>query len=329
MADSTGYGVYGAGIYGAEPDVVDTPPTPSQPTPADPDWNPASPGLALIGTNGDVIPLKVTDDDYIALQGATGFGIPPKVLTMYEGASDGGNVRYVRTGARDIDLPVGIVGASRGEVWERQRRFASALRVRRGKPPARLQFVLETGEIYETVVYYVSGAETQITSESGTATYARWPITLRCPDPYWTSTVETLVKIGAGGAQRGLLPHLTALQLTPAQVLGSVALHNTGDVDADLVWEIRGPGGPFTATSDTGLSFTIEDTLVDGETITVDTKTADVRDQTGRNRYTGLALAPKLFKLPDGTTTVQINLGGASAASLVTVRFRVRREVMY
>lgn len=330
-----GSGIFGAGIFGAPVDDTPTPatpapPTPTPPHPANPDWKASDPGLAIIGTNGDVIMLRVDGRDFGALRGATGFGIPPKVLTIFEGAADGGTFRYVRTGPRDIDLPIGIFGRSRGEIAERQRRLAAALRVRPGLPPARLQFALETGEVYETAAYYVSGAETQITDSDGTAMFARWPITLRCPDPFWTSTVETAFQLGNRNAEvRSLIAGLGRLQLTTSQVLGDVQLNNPGDVPADVVWTITGPGGPFTATSSTGESFTITDVLAAGESITIDTKTGAVTDQTGANRYTSLGNAPKLFKLPDGQTIVRITLAGASPQSTVVGRFRARREVVY
>jgi hypothetical protein len=332
MADVIGTGVYGAGIYGA--DLISTPnptpdPVPVPDGPADPDWVPTDPGLSIIGTNGDVILIRLTDEDFTALQGSSGIGIPPKVLTIFEGAADGGTVRYTRTGVRDIDLVVGIFGATRGEVGERQRRLSSALRVRKNNPPARLRFTLETGEVYETVVYYVSGAETSI-GDTGTAQFSKWQLTLQAPDPYWTSTAQTSFTVGnAGAGTRGLLPNLTRLQLTSSQVLGSVLINNPGDVESDVRWEITGPGGPFVATCSTGERFTIRDVLGPGEQRIIDTKTATVVDETGANQYSGLGPAPKLFKLPDGKSTVLITLDGATDASSVIGRFYARREVVY
>jgi hypothetical protein len=298
------------------------------PGPVDPVLVSNSSPLTLIGSNGDIIPLQLTATDYAALDGASGFGIPPKALTVAEGAGDGGVVRYTRATVRDIDIPVGIFGTSRGEVLDRQRRLASALRVRPGRPPVLLQYTLESGDVYQIPVWYVTGAETQIGAD-GRGYFCRWVLTLRCPDPFWTSVQETpFLVIAPGATTRGLLPKLARLQLSESSVLGAVEISNPGDVPADLTWEITGPGGPFTATAETGESFTINE-IGDGETITVDTRTGAVTDQVGANRYATLGPAPKLFRLPEGTTTVEILLQDATISSRVVGRYRARREVVY
>jgi hypothetical protein len=196
------------------------------PGPVDPVLVSNSSPLTLIGSNGDIIRLQLTATDYAALDGASGFGIPPKALTVAEGAGDGGVVRYTRATVRDPRPGPETV------------------------PPPRRHH------------------------------------------------------------------------------LGAVEISNPGDVPADLTWEITGPGGPFTATAETGESFTINE-IGDGETITVDTRTGAVTDQVGANRYATLGPAPKLFRLPEGTTTVEILLQDATISSRVVGRYRARREVVY
>lgn len=318
-----GEGLYGADwLGGADPNTI-------TPIPPDPDIGRAlghSP-LTIVGSNGDTIPLDLTEADYTALDGATGFGIAPKVLTLIEGAGDGAVVRYVRTGPRDIDVPIGIFGDSRGQVHAKQRRLANAVRTQYDRPSPMLLYTLQDGSVYRMPFTYVSGAETAI-GVNGRDYFTRWLLTMRCPQPFWSSIQEATFLVGAT-SHRGLLPHLARLQVSASQVMGSVDIYNPGDLPAPITWEITGPGGPFTAVSETGESFTLETVLAPGETILVDSSTGTVVDGTGANRYADLGPAPKLFSLPDGTTTVQIVLQGATTASRVVGRYRARLEVVY
>lgn len=286
--------------------------------------------LSLFGTNGDVIDFHRWVGDFIGLTGARGFGVPPQVLTMLEGAGDGATVRNVRAGARDLDLPIGIFGENRGDILEKQRRLRAALRwdPASGEPPAQLRFRLFGGEVFEIGVHYVAGAETQI-GETGTDYYCRWLLTLRCPDPYWVALDEISFRLRSGSGGRGLLPRLANLRVSSSQVLGSVTVNNPGDVPAPIKWIVTGPGGPFSAVSSLGETLTFDTTLGSGEVITIDGETALVTDQTGENRYGELGDAPKLFSAQPGISTIDVLLPSATADSRVVGLFRPRRELVY
>src|SRR5690606_8584778 len=119
------------------------------------------------------------------LTGARGIGMPPVSISMIEGAGDGGIVRFVRRNARDVDVPLLLVGQNREEIRQIQSRIAAALRFTSQDTMPRLQYRLLNGALYEVRVAYVTGAQTQLGIEQGGDTYCRWLLTLRAPQPYW------------------------------------------------------------------------------------------------------------------------------------------------
>lgn len=286
--------------------------------------------ISLVGANDDRIAIDPLGDDYQALSEARGFGISPTSLTFLEGAGDGSVFRFSRRGARDIDLPIGIVGATRGEVEDRQSRLASALRFapEEHAHAPRLEFTRDDGSVFGLEVHYVAGAETQYES-AYTDTYCRWLLTLRCPDPYWTAVDELSFTLKAAGAARSLLPRLAKLQVSSSQVLGSVTVDNPGTVRTPLLWEVRGPGTSFTATAPGGQSFTLNASLSAGDVRFVDTASASVTDAAGVNRYTELGTAPKLFSLPPGRSSLSVLMTGATSESQVIGRYRPKRELVF
>ena len=281
----------------------------------------------LTGINGDVLELGEYSGTYRRLQGARGFGIPPTQLDLVEGAGDGARFRFSRKGPRDLDLPLLIVGNSRAEVHAAQRRLSNVLRDRPGQAPAKLSFIAGSGAEYTIDVHYVAGAETQI-GESGSETHTRWLLTLRCPDPFWTARDASSIPPLRVSSGRRLRPKLGNLRVNSSQVLGNVLIENPGDVDAHLTWVLTGPATSFSATRQDGKAFVLG-VIVGGETITLDTKTGKVTDQTGANRYALLGSAPKLFTLPGGSSIVAVTMVGATTASLVQAFYRPRLEVMY
>lgn len=281
----------------------------------------------LEGSNGDRIDIGDVSGPVRRLPGIRGFGIPPKVLGFVEGAGDGAFPRYTRTGPREVDLPLILLGLSSAEVRSLQTRIASALRPR-GAVTAWLVVEPDDGIQYRLGVYYAAGAETSIGSEAG-VDWCRWVLTLRCPDPFWAERNARQVTVTAGNSGRGLLPRLSRLQISSSQIFGSVIVENPGDVDSFVDWSIRGPASSFTAELN-GEGFELG-AIDAGETITISTSQAGVSvvDQTGANRYAMLSAAPRFFRLPGGRSTVSMLLGDATEDSLVAMLYRPRYEVMF
>lgn len=276
----------------------------------------------LDGTNGDSIQLD--DGELFQLtNGFRGTGITPSDLRVTQSASDGATWRSTRKQSRDFDVPLVVFGSSRSDLEARLRRLARALSDRHGQPT--LRAVYPNGEEWTIKVNFVAGAETTY-GDDGTNLFARWPMTWQAPDPYWVSNQIVSFAVGSSGGQ-GLLPELDELNVSSSQALGTVTLENPGDVDSYPVWTLE---GPFTQVEITagGIGFTYEETLVEGESVVIDTKAATVLSGS-TNKYGFLGAAPKLFHIPAGTSEVSLVATGADPATRIAGYFNPRREVLY
>lgn len=288
--------------------------------------------LNLIGSNGDTIRLDGSDG-FVLERGFRGAGLVPADVRVQDSAGDGAVWRSSRRTSRELDLPILVAGSDREQVQGKLRRLAAVLSDR--IQPPRLQAVYSDGEgPFDLVVHYTAGGETTFGEEAG-ATFCRWPITVTAPDPYWVSQDSESSFLGSSPDVRGLLPRLHNLPVKSSQVIGEFTVENRGDVDSFPVWTFRGPIDEVTVTSAQGQSFSYVDAIGDGETITIDTLNATVVDQDGVNKYASLGASPKLFAIPAGVSTVNVEALGTVPASagvagtLITCSYRPRREVIY
>lgn len=280
--------------------------------------------LSLLGSNGDVIALD-NNDDFVAMTGLMGLGIPSTQLRIDNSAGDGGTWRSTRRGVRTIDMPLAVFGSDRGDVESKLRRVANALNDRIGTP--KLLATYSDGTAYDIEVHYSGGAETTFGAE-GSLTFCQWGLSLQCPDPFWTSTNAVSFSLSADGTTKGLLPELDRLLVKSSQVIGSTAVNNPGDVAAYPTWVIDGPSTAVSITLG-GIGFTYNETTIAGNKITIDTKTASVTNGSGVNKYAYLGTAPKLFSLPPGTSTVAISVTGSSTTTKISGFWKPRREVLF
>jgi hypothetical protein len=285
------------------------------------------PTLRLVGSDGDEIsfsPFGV--GTFGMLESPGGFGAQMSQVRILEGAADGGRFRFSRRGPMDRDLPVGIFGADRASVFASLRRLSNALRVDPGGVLPRLIYPGADGVEYSTSVVLVAQAEMGTTSQD--ARQMRL-LTLRSPDPYWTATTGvSIAPMRAAGAGRQLRPQLGNMRVTASQVLGSVLVENPGDLDAAMVWVVRGPATSAAFTHEDGRSFSLG-AFDAATTITVDTATGLVRDQDGVDRYDLLGSAPKLFPIAGGSSTVDVAVVGATDDTLVSGYFLPKVEVIF
>lgn len=280
--------------------------------------------LTLNGANGDSIALDGSDG-FVLTQGLRGLGLTPADLRLTSSAGDGATWRGTRRRERDIDAPVTVLGAHRDEVAQKLRRLAAVLSDRIAPPS--LVATYGAGESYAITVHYVAGAETQYGGEAG-ALFCTWPMTWRAPDPYWVSTEPVIFSAVGATSSRNLLPNLVALEVSSSQALGTLTVSNPGDVDAYPVWTVKGPTSSLTI-SQAGVGFTYSSALTSSDTLTIDTRAGTVRNQAGTNLYGGLAAAPKLFRLPPGSSTVSIVATGATADTRISGYFNPRRELIF
>lgn len=279
--------------------------------------------FALIGANGDTILFD--QREYVLNPDFIGFHIPPSEVRIENSAGDGGVFRHAKRGVRNVDLPVTVIGSSRADVQTKLRRLAKLTQHTDG--PLTIQARYTDGRRLTLEAYYVGGAEGQWGAEAGQI-WNRWVLQLRAPRPYWRSTTVQQFTVGQAVTGRGLLPELTKLKVSSSQALGTIQVNNQGDVPSFPSYRIIGPIENLSISNGVG-GFSFAEPILVGETITVNAETAEVTDQTGANRYAMLAPAPKLFRIPVGSSSITIQGTGASEATRIDAFFAQQFEVVH
>ena len=257
-----------------------------------------------------------------------GTGLPPVSLQWFEGAGNGKQYQGGRTLSRTIDLPIKIEGADRSQVSDRFRQVARILTLENA--PVRLVAELDNEAWYVDCVRS-GGGDFDWGVDTDGVTYVRTVITVEAGSPYWERVDAESRSIAAPGAGLGLLGpgvSLAQLQLATTESMGQVEITNTGDVDAWPTWNLVGPFDGFTLASGSQvLDWT--GTIAAGGSILVDSLNGVITDDTGLNRYTGLAPSPRFWSVPPGSTLATISLDNPTGASRVDVTWHPRRLLVF
>ena len=278
---------------------------------------------SLVGANGDEIEFDYST--YVLNPNFVGFGIPPAQVRIENSAADGGVFRHSKRGVRDVDLPITVIGTSRSDVQTKLRRLSRLLQDTSG--PTQIKANYSDGETLTLNAHYVGGAESQWGTDAGLV-WNKWVLSFQCPSPYWESETVEEFRVTTGNTGRGLLPQLSKLKVTSSQVDGVITVDNTGDVPAYPIWFIRGPISDV-VVSNGEQSFSFTESVLDGETITVNTATGEVTDDLGTNRYSILGPAPKLFRIEPGVSSISVNGVAATQAAEVRLDYSPLYEVVH
>lgn len=254
--------------------------------------------------------------------GVTGMGLPPVSVQWFEGAGDGAVYRGKRTRPRDIDLPVSVLGRDREHLKSLMKQLSLAL-----SQECTLRFVEDDGTSWYCKVHHVGGGEYVYGQDTTGERDVSMVLTFRAGDPFWTAE-EPLQATTSKPEPRPLLPQLVHLRVTASQQIGTLTLENPGDAAAYPTWVVEGPGDNFKAVSPSGETLHWTGQLLAGEMLTIDTKAGTVVDGTGANRYDLLALAPRMWAIPPGSTVAEASLQNTTAASRVRVTWRPRRRLV-
>ncbi|WP_353707297.1 hypothetical protein ABRQ22_15010 [Cellulosimicrobium sp. ES-005] len=114
---------------------------------------------------------------------------------------------------------------------------------------------------------------------------------------------------------RPFVKNLAHLPVTPGAANGTMTLENPGDVEAYPIWELRGPGKNFRAISPRGEVLEWLGTLTADETLVIDTQAGTVLDGKGENRYAELGETPRMWTIPPGETTAEIQFEATSSGT--------------
>jgi len=278
---------------------------------------------SLIGSNGDTI---VFDNETFVLEtGMTGFGIAPASVRIEDSAGDGGVWRHSKRTTREVDLPITVLGTSEADVQAKLRRLSRLTQDTLG--PTQLIADYGDGNALALLLHYVGGAEGQWGDDEN-LNFARWVMSFRAPQPFWTSTSSESFSINSGVSGRGLLPQLSKLKLSSSNSLGTIIVSSSADVNSYPIWTVTGPITDFTASNGTQ-SFTLEGTIPAGVTYYVNTESGTVTNISGANAYSLLGPAPKLFPIPPGFTTIEVTGADTTAETLIRCDYALRFEVVH
>lgn len=280
---------------------------------------------SLTGGNGDSITFDYTN--YILNPDFSGINaIPATSVRIEQSAGDGGIWRHTKRGIRNIDLPITIIGTDRADVETKLRRLSRLTQDALGQTT--LSALYSDATSLTIGLHYVGGADSgQWGSDSG-LTWCRWVMSFQAPTPFWQSTEVESFTVTSGNTGRGLLPQLSKLRVSSSQALGVVTVNNTGDVAALPIWTVLGPVEDL-VISDGTLSFGFNEPVLAGQTITINTESGLVTDDTGANRYAILNPAPKLFALQPGLTAINVLGLAADANTRITCSYSLRYEVVH
>jgi hypothetical protein len=277
----------------------------------------------LLTSGADTINLNEIDEQGVGFQaksGVTGLGLPPVSVQWLEGAGDGAIFRGTRVQTRDIDVPLDILALDRADLQDKLSRLALML-------AGGCFLVLDNGNgvQWSTEVHRVGGGEYTYGEDTIGTNEFQTVLTLRAGDPYFTSSQQQVRTISGAVAGTAFLSNLVTMQVAPSQAIGSIDLSNSGDVAAYPVWEVRGPGDHFVATSPSGETLKWNGTLTAEQKLIVDTRKGTVKDGTGANRYDLLDTAPRFWTVQPGESTATASLLNTTSVSQITCSWYPRK----
>lgn len=256
---------------------------------------------------------------------ATGRGLPPVSARVAESLGrHGGQLTNTRRLPRNVRLDLWINEAGdESALRSTLRELAYKFDPVRGL--STIRFTDPDGVDREGECFLAAGYNLieRLGSRSGPG-LEREAVTFQFPDPhlYDTSFTSSSYTQGASSATWFDSQYLP-FTLEDASLYDSGSVANSGDVEAWPVWDLTGPGTSITLANDTtGESLTVAFTLVDGETMTIDTRPASPGVTRGNGDNLFSYLTGSLWSLQKGTNQITISWTGADANSDVTLRYK-------
>lgn len=265
------------------------------------------------------------------MPGIKGFDAPTFDYSYTESPGlDGAHLNRVRVPSREIFIPIYIEGEDRGEFLTNKRAFLQSMSPL-GAVGAGALYISEGDSSTRYInAYYLDGAEGDEGVNAAGFHWCKYGLRFLAFDPFfYASDVETIT---FRGDATELIPFFSSpflgLHLSQSQSFnGSTFLNVLGDADCFPVWSISGPMDTATFTNvSSGLSFTVNYQLLEGDTATIDTtpgkKTATLDD--GTNIWQYLGTNPQLWPIAPYANEIDITVTGITSSTEVNLEYRPR-----
>lgn len=272
----------------------------------------------FIDPDGTSITLDVDWD-------ASGRGMPPIEFEEDQVPErSGSRHRNTRHGVRELVLPLWVDADSSAALRTTLRSLMYTMDPVRGA--GKIRVTSELGDQREVTCRYAAGLEmAEKLGDTSGPTLQRLPAVFRVFDPYWYAVADNTASFETGDTAT-FFPFFP-LRLSSSEVFATGTITNEGDVYAWPVWTITGPGSVLVLRNlTTGKTLTLTATIGAGEQVVIDTREGakTVTKNDGTNLFSGLSATSSLWSLQKGANALQIELTGATSASLVHLAYRPR-----
>ncbi len=261
--------------------------------------------------------------DLQVLLGMEGHGMPPVELvedTIPQ--QPGARLAEVQIKPRPFKLPLRVIGAIEYAVIRRYGDLVRAFWPKRGW--GRIGIVAPGGGTARELTCRHAGGMELVEGDPFVGYVLEATALFRAFDPYWYDTAEQTLSYKQGDTRAEWFPGLIypPLSLASSSIFATPVVDNPGDDDAWPRWTITGPANQVVlANITTGQDLRLAVTLGTGESLTIDTRLGrkSARRNDGSNCYPQDGSA--LWALQPGPNDLQIQIGGATADTVVQLAF--------
>jgi len=280
----------------------------------------AFPTLTL-SRGADSIYLNAVNGWHV-LPGVEGLDSPPVSLLTDDPATwDGSLFRDARYLAREVFVPLHLDAVDGDTMRTKIKSLAALTAPKRGAVTLTVEHPDGTRRFIDGYLSTTLGTSLQ---RAEAFTWRRLGVALRCPDPFFYSTSSTSTFTVSATTQQFLSNTFLPVLLSNSQVAGTISITNDGDADAYPVWTIEGPASGIEVTVGTH-TWTVPDGISADETLVVDTRRGQQSVKVNGDLAWGrLGPGADLYAFEPGTSTVDLDITGATSATTVSVTWTKR-----
>ena len=264
-------------------------------------------------------------DAVLHLHGSEGLGVAPvEIADSARLGGDGGIVRGVRYGKREVFIPLLAEMGSTGDLHEWRRSLNRLLAPTPGDPSGSLVDITiddpSTGTSRMIRGIYTGGLEGDF-GDDYRGTWQTLGLTFDCPDPWWLGPERLRTLQVAPGTKPFLsqtVPFFPVV-LAPSNVVGAWDIEIRGDGEVWPSWEVVGPGRDLVIEAGSK-RLEIRGEFPETPTL-IQTRPRRI---TPRERFKDLVKGSTLFSLSPGVHQIKVSMVGADENTVVRLVYRER-----